>query len=260
MPVSVTTSFSVRDIACDIRGWERMTAARALARGMSQIRSLGVFNGGFPAADSVQQAYDDADLNRAVAMCRLFFSWVSGKAICSIFTTPSGDSFELHFGPEPPDGSEHRWVRTIPGRGWSCTSASTDQRLRPSTAPRNFPTSNAHICVLLRRLAETPQRPNGFVRRYLLRPEEVGAVGRLPVTSRRLRGGRSMDRSARVVTRRDGHVSDVLPRRRCAAEVGNTPASRRRHRGNHHVVLLALWAVEHEAAALVRRARGVVEE
>lgn len=29
-----------------------------------------------------------------------------------------GDSVVLHFGPEPPEGSEGRWIQTIPGAGW----------------------------------------------------------------------------------------------------------------------------------------------
>lgn len=36
---------------------------------------------GFPSEDIAQRLYDDADLNRAVQMYRLFFGWVSGKAI-----------------------------------------------------------------------------------------------------------------------------------------------------------------------------------
>jgi hypothetical protein len=33
--------------------------------------------------------------------------------------TPDADGVaELHFGPTPPEGSEHRWIQTAPGRGW----------------------------------------------------------------------------------------------------------------------------------------------
>ena len=30
----------------------------------------------------------------------------------------TGDSVDLHFGPEPPEGAEDRWIKTIPGKGW----------------------------------------------------------------------------------------------------------------------------------------------
>ena len=36
---------------------------------------------GFPSDDAVLRRYDEADLSRAVSMYRLFFGWVSGKAI-----------------------------------------------------------------------------------------------------------------------------------------------------------------------------------
>jgi hypothetical protein len=39
------------------------------------------FEGGYPTADSVQRAYDSADLNRAVHAYRYFFAAVSGLAI-----------------------------------------------------------------------------------------------------------------------------------------------------------------------------------
>ena len=39
------------------------------------------FEGGFPTAETVQRAYDDADLNRAVQAYRFFFPTVSGLAI-----------------------------------------------------------------------------------------------------------------------------------------------------------------------------------
>lgn len=48
---------------------------------MSPGRQVDGFEGGFPATDAVQRAYDDGDLYRAVEMYRLFFCWVSGKAI-----------------------------------------------------------------------------------------------------------------------------------------------------------------------------------
>jgi hypothetical protein len=27
-------------------------------------------------------------------------------------------SVDLYFGPEPPDGFEHNWIETVPGKGW----------------------------------------------------------------------------------------------------------------------------------------------
>jgi hypothetical protein len=39
------------------------------------------FTGGFPASETIQKAYDDADLNRAVAAYRFFYPSVSGAAI-----------------------------------------------------------------------------------------------------------------------------------------------------------------------------------
>lgn len=39
------------------------------------------FPGGFPAPETAQKAYDDADLNRAVQAYRFFFPLVSGLAI-----------------------------------------------------------------------------------------------------------------------------------------------------------------------------------
>jgi hypothetical protein len=40
-----------------------------------------VFEGGFPTPETIQRAYDDADLNRAVQAYRFFFPTVSGLAI-----------------------------------------------------------------------------------------------------------------------------------------------------------------------------------
>jgi hypothetical protein len=40
-----------------------------------------VFEGGFPTPETVQRAYDDADLNRAVQAYRFFYPTVSGLAI-----------------------------------------------------------------------------------------------------------------------------------------------------------------------------------
>jgi len=39
------------------------------------------FPGGYPSSETVQRAYDDADLNRAVQAYRFFFASVSGLAI-----------------------------------------------------------------------------------------------------------------------------------------------------------------------------------
>jgi hypothetical protein len=39
------------------------------------------FEGGFPTPETIRQAYDDADLNRAIQMYRFFFPTVSGRAI-----------------------------------------------------------------------------------------------------------------------------------------------------------------------------------
>ena len=39
------------------------------------------FPGGYPSPETVQRAYDDADLNRAVQAYRFFFASVSGLAI-----------------------------------------------------------------------------------------------------------------------------------------------------------------------------------
>ena len=39
------------------------------------------FEGGYPTPATVQRAYDDADLNRAVQAYRFFFPTVSGLAI-----------------------------------------------------------------------------------------------------------------------------------------------------------------------------------
>lgn len=41
------------------------------------------FPGGFPAPETVQQVYDDLDLNRALQMYRIFYPTVSGTAIIS---------------------------------------------------------------------------------------------------------------------------------------------------------------------------------
>jgi hypothetical protein len=43
-----------------------------------------VFEGGFPAAETIERAYDDADLNRAVQAYRFFFPTVSGLAIFKV--------------------------------------------------------------------------------------------------------------------------------------------------------------------------------
>lgn len=48
---------------------------------MVESPAVSAFEGGFPVGDSHRRVYDDVDLNRAVAMYRLFFAWVSGKAI-----------------------------------------------------------------------------------------------------------------------------------------------------------------------------------
>ncbi len=48
---------------------------------MSESASGPEFGGGFPLNGTDRRTYDDADLNRAVEMYRLFFAWVSGKAI-----------------------------------------------------------------------------------------------------------------------------------------------------------------------------------
>jgi hypothetical protein len=40
-----------------------------------------LFEGGFPTPETIQRAYDDADLNRAVQAYRFFFPTVSGLAI-----------------------------------------------------------------------------------------------------------------------------------------------------------------------------------
>ena len=41
------------------------------------------FAGGFPTPETVQQTYDDLDLNRAIQMYRIFYPTVSGFAIIS---------------------------------------------------------------------------------------------------------------------------------------------------------------------------------
>jgi len=41
------------------------------------------FPGGFPTPETVQQAYDDLDLNRAIQMYRIFYPTVSGATIIS---------------------------------------------------------------------------------------------------------------------------------------------------------------------------------
>lgn len=58
---------------------ERAGGAQAQVR----VRSMSgeAIDSGFPSAEAAQQRYDEADLNRAVDMYRLFFGWVSGKAI-----------------------------------------------------------------------------------------------------------------------------------------------------------------------------------
>jgi hypothetical protein len=40
-----------------------------------------LFEGGFPTPETIQRAYDDADLNRAVQAYRFFFPTLSGLAI-----------------------------------------------------------------------------------------------------------------------------------------------------------------------------------
>ena len=40
-----------------------------------------VFEGGFPTAETVERAYDDADLNRAIGAYRFFYPTVSRLAI-----------------------------------------------------------------------------------------------------------------------------------------------------------------------------------
>lgn len=47
----------------------------------TQTTDAYVFEGGFPTPETVQRAYDDADLNRAVQAYRFFFPTVSGLAI-----------------------------------------------------------------------------------------------------------------------------------------------------------------------------------
>src|SRR5262245_747114 len=39
------------------------------------------FEGGYPTPETVQKAYDDLDLNRAIQMYRMFYPTVSGAAI-----------------------------------------------------------------------------------------------------------------------------------------------------------------------------------
>jgi hypothetical protein len=40
--------------------------------------------------------------------------------------TPNADgSYDIYFGPEPPEGKVGNWIQTIPGRGFSLFSAST---------------------------------------------------------------------------------------------------------------------------------------
>jgi hypothetical protein len=42
-------------------------------------------------------------------------------ALRSLFDLARADKqgpVDLYFGPEPPNGAETRWIRTIPGRGW----------------------------------------------------------------------------------------------------------------------------------------------
>jgi hypothetical protein len=47
----------------------------------TQTAEAYMFEGGFPTSETVRQAYDDADLNRAVQAYRFFFPTVSGLAI-----------------------------------------------------------------------------------------------------------------------------------------------------------------------------------
>lgn len=49
--------------------------------GTTQEISRYTFNGGFPTPETIQKAYDDADLNRAIQAYRFFFPTVSGAAI-----------------------------------------------------------------------------------------------------------------------------------------------------------------------------------
>jgi hypothetical protein len=39
------------------------------------------FEGGFPTTETVQRAYDDADLIRAITAYRFFFPWVSARSL-----------------------------------------------------------------------------------------------------------------------------------------------------------------------------------
>src|SRR5262249_16804877 len=53
-----------------------------VASGMTQsMASSYTFKGGYPTPETVQKAYDDADLNRAIQAYRVFYPPVAGTAI-----------------------------------------------------------------------------------------------------------------------------------------------------------------------------------
>jgi hypothetical protein len=63
-----------------------------------------VFEGGFPTPETVQRAYDDADLNPAVQAYRFFFPTVSGLATFKA-TRPSGSPLTRRSGCWTPNRS-----------------------------------------------------------------------------------------------------------------------------------------------------------
>jgi hypothetical protein len=91
------------------------------------------FEDGFPTEETAQKVYDQLDFQRAVESV--------------IMTTPGGPlagfrkgtvkpnkdgSYDVYFGPEPPEGKESNWVQTVPG---TCCSASMARNRPGSTRP-----------------------------------------------------------------------------------------------------------------------------
>ena len=46
-------------------------------------------------------------------------------------------SYDIYFSPKPPEGMENNWIQTVPGKGWSTSSASTDRWSRSTTSLGN---------------------------------------------------------------------------------------------------------------------------
>jgi hypothetical protein len=45
-------------------------------------------------------------------------SWPSVFSSCKKLLVNNDGSVDIWFGPESPEGKEHNWIKTIPGKGW----------------------------------------------------------------------------------------------------------------------------------------------